>query len=37
MIGFRFFTVYGEWVAGYVLLKLFKSMYENKTVKIFNW
>ena len=38
MIGFRFFTVYGEWGRPDMFyLNYFKSMYENKTVKIFNF
>ncbi len=38
LIGFRFFTVYGEWGRPDMFyLNYFNSMYLNKTVKIFNY
>ncbi len=38
LIGFRFFTVYGEWGRPDMFyLNYFKSMFQNKIVKIFNY
>ena len=38
LVGFRFFTVYGEWGRPDMFyLNYFKSMLENKSIKIFNF